>query len=114
MEEAPAKTNSLQYVVAVLVMSMLGVIAVVAVTIIRPDKDNTTLIAAMIGFLTPTTMALLAFMKSQETHKAVNGRLDAFIKAATDLARSQGVDDEKKRAALETINKLHNEIADKP
>jgi hypothetical protein len=42
-------------------------------------------------------MALLAFMKSQETHLAVNSRLDAFISAAEHVARMDGTEQERKR-----------------
>jgi hypothetical protein len=112
--ESLHKPDNRSYIVAVLIMSLLGIGAIICITVLRPEKDNTNLISSTIGFLAPTTMALLAFMKSQETHKAVNSRLDAFIKAASDLAHAQGIDDEKKRAALEALAKLGNSITEKP
>lgn len=111
MEESPVRAQSnMPYVVAVLVMSLLGVGAIIGITLMRPDKDNTTVIASLVGFLAPTTMALLAFMKSQETHKAVNGRMDKFIKAAVAFAYTQGADEERKRAALEALERLSDEF----
>lgn len=92
MEDKPSPPpNNFQYVVAVLIMSALGVAAVIAVTLMRPSQDNTVLIASIFGFLLPTTMALLAFMKSQETHLSVNSRLDAFLSEARLAAKAEGV-----------------------
>ena len=72
--------NGLTYVVAVVLMMALGVVGAVSVIFIRPEQDNTLLIASIFGFLTPTTLSLLAYMKSQETHKAVNSRMSEFIR----------------------------------
>jgi hypothetical protein len=41
--------------------------------------------------ITPTTVALLAFLKAQETHLSVNSRLDAFMANAKLAAHAQGV-----------------------
>jgi hypothetical protein len=82
--------NNVPYIIAVVVMAVIGVVAVVAITIARPDKDNTAVYAIIFSSLTPTTLALLAFMKSQETHLAVNSRLDQFIENADRAARSEG------------------------
>lgn len=83
--------RNLQYVVAVVVMSGLGIVSVLAITLMKPEQDNTVIIASVFGFLLPTTMALLAFMKSQETHLSVNSRLEAFINEARELARAEGM-----------------------
>lgn len=63
---------------------MLGfsVAGATVVSVVRPGQDNAALITAIFGFLTPTTLSLLAFMKSQETHLAVNSRLTQFIENA--------------------------------
>lgn len=71
-------SNNAPYVIAVVVMALIGVIAVVLIVLIRPDKDNSVLIATIGSFILPTTVALLAFMKSQETHVVVNSRMDEF------------------------------------
>ena len=64
---------------AVLIMSILGVLAVLVITLVRPDVDNASLIGQVLGYLLPTTMALLAFLKSQETHSEVNSRMTEFV-----------------------------------
>lgn len=86
-----AASSNIQYVVAVLIMSAFGVAAVVSITVLRPSQDNTVLIASVFGFLLPTTMALLAFLKTQETHLMVNSRLEDFIKEAKAASRAEGV-----------------------
>lgn len=83
--------GNLPYVIAVVAMAGLGVFGVVLITLLRPDKDNALLIASVLGFLTPTLMALLAFMKSQETKLLVNGRLDAMMESAKTAAFHEGV-----------------------
>lgn len=82
--------NNTPYLVAVLIMALIGVLGVVGVTYLRPGEDNTVLIGLVLGFLAPTTLSLLAFMKSQETHLSVNSRLDDFIRNAENAARGEG------------------------
>jgi hypothetical protein len=83
--------NNLPYIVAVIMMMVIGVAGVVIITLGRPNQDNTQLITTILGFLAPTTLSLLAFMKAQETHLSVNSRLDAFMRNAELAARVQGV-----------------------
>lgn len=99
------ETKPVPYVIAVLLMSALGIFAVILITVTRPDKDNTLLIASVFGFLTPTTISLLSFMKSSETHTAVNGRLDAFIEQAQQSALAAGAS-VGRRAAEERADTL--------
>jgi hypothetical protein len=83
--------NNLPYVIAVVIMMGLGVIGVVTIAIFRPLQDNTLIITTLLGFLAPTTLSLLAFMKAQETHLSVNSRLDAFMRTATYAAHAKGL-----------------------
>ena len=82
--------DNLPYVIAVVCVLGFGVAGTVAITFARPDKDNAVLIGLVLGFIAPTALSLLAFMKSQETHLSVNSRLDAFMKNATTAARAEG------------------------
>lgn len=83
-------TSNTSYLIAVLVMVGIGVAAIVAIYAIRPDKDNAAIIATVVALITPTTMALLAFMKAQETHLSVNSRLDAFMESAKRASHAEG------------------------
>lgn len=92
MDQKSSSTSSnVPYLVAVVIMTLLALGAVLAVLVLRPGQDNTQLIATIVGFCVPTTTAILAFMKSQETHLAVNSRLDSFMKQHADSARAEGV-----------------------
>ncbi|SRR5258706_7994129 len=84
-----SENKNLPYLIAVTIMAIIAVIGIVIVAIVHP-ADSMLIIGAIIGFLTPTTLSLLAFMKSQETHQAVNGRLGQFIENSNALAASQG------------------------
>ena len=83
--------NNLPYIVAVVVMVVVGVAAFAAIAIARPAQDLGALAGQVFSVITPTTVALLAFLKAQETHLSVNSRLDAFMANAKLAAHAQGV-----------------------
>lgn len=85
-----AAPNNVPYLVAVVVMLGIAIAAITAIAILRPEKDNATLYALILGSTGPTTLALLAFMKSQETHLSVNSRLEQFIQSTDRSARAEG------------------------
>lgn len=93
--------NNMPYVVAVVLMMFFGVTAISVISVLRPEKDNTLLITSIVGFLTPTTLSLLAFMKAQETHLSVNSRLDAFMSNAKMAAHAQGLDEGRVQGRME-------------
>lgn len=82
--------NNLPYLVAVVAMMAIAFVAIVVIVIMLPDRDNMPLIGVIVGFLAPTTLSLLAFMKAQETHLSVNSRLDGFMRNAETAALAQG------------------------
>lgn len=98
-----ALEHNLAYVVAVVVMMLIGVAAVTAVTIFRPGADNAGAIATIVGFIAPTTLSLLAFMKSQETHLSVNSRLDGMLAEARASARAEGREEGRREERLDAI-----------
>lgn len=90
-QKSPIKPpNNTPYLLAVLFMLSLAVVGVIVIIYLRPDIEFLVVVASVSGIIMPTTLSLLAFMKSQETHLSVNGRLDAFIKTAEENARRQG------------------------
>jgi hypothetical protein len=82
--------NNTPYLIAVVLMLGLAIASITAIAILRPEKDNSTLYALILGSIGPTTLALLAFMKSQETHLSVNSRLEQFIQNTDRSARAEG------------------------
>ena len=90
-DKSPTGTaNNTPYLIAIVSMLLIGVVGIAAIVIARPDQDNTVLIATVFAFIGPTTLSLLAFMKSQETHLSVNSRLDGFIRNAEAAASAKG------------------------
>lgn len=77
------------------VLSAVG--AVVAVEVLRPDKDNAALVTAILGVIVPTTAALLALVRGNETERAVrdvhllvNSRLTQLLEQTAVASRAQG------------------------
>lgn len=92
-----APANNLKYIMAVMFMMTLGVVGIVSLVVARPDnKDNLLVIGLILGFLAPTTVSILAFMKTQETHLSVNSRLDAFMAQARIASRAEGLSQGRK------------------
>lgn len=84
--------NTTGYVImAIVVMSLFGIVGVVLVQIMKPDSDNTTLITMIVGFIASMTTSLLALMKAQETHLSVNSRLDQFMSTAKAASHAEGI-----------------------
>jgi cytochrome b subunit of formate dehydrogenase len=78
------------YVLAIVVLSILGVSAVVIVLIVRPPPiDNTPIITVILGFLIPTVTALLAGAV-QQVHIAVNSRLTQLLEITATASHAQG------------------------
>lgn len=100
----------MQYVVAVVVMVFFGVTAVSAIAILRPGQDNAALYALILGFIGPTLLSLLAFLKAQETHLSVNSRLDAFMGTAQTAAHAEGLA-EGRREGRADANRRTDELA---
>lgn len=80
-----------KYIIAVIVMVVIGVFGVLFITWLRPKEDNIALITLIIGLVAPTTLSLLSLMKSQETHLSVNSRLDQFMSNAEKASHAEGV-----------------------
>ncbi|MDD5199254.1 MAG: hypothetical protein PHC88_05570 [Terrimicrobiaceae bacterium] len=91
MVDLSKTASNIPYVVAVVLMTLLALSAIVAITVMRPTQDNTAIMALIISATAPTTLALLAFMKAQETHLSVNSRLNDFMRTASELARAKGI-----------------------
>ena len=97
------KASGTPYVVAVVLMTMIGIVAILILTLVRPDKDNSQLIATILSLIVPTTAAILALMKSQETHLMVNSQLAKWKLDFAALMRAEGgkeaVHEEQERIA---------------
>lgn len=109
------KSSNTPYIIAIIIMATLGALGIVVISLFNPGKDNSLIIASLLGFLTPTTLSLLALMKAQQTHVLVNSRMSEFIdtlkKSAVDksvIARSEGIiegRDSENAKNLDTVEK---------
>lgn len=93
----------MSYVIAIVVMALIAIVAVLAITITRPEVDNTQLIATILGFVGTMTAAVLSLIKSQETHVLVNSQLSQWKADYAARNRAEGakeaVDTEQARVA---------------
>jgi len=92
------KSSMLPYIIAVVFMALLGVVGIITLTVLRPKEDNILVITLILGFLAPTTLSLLALMKTQETHKIVNSELDKWKRTMQSLSFAEGEQAERMRA----------------
>lgn len=96
---------------AIVAVLLIGVTGVVIISVLRPDLDPLAVSAVIFGFLTPTTLSLMSYLKAQETHLAVNSRLDEFIKnaAAAALAAGQEAGRKESEARTDELNRQARE-----
>lgn len=66
------------FVGAVVGLSALGVLSIVGVLLVQPEKDNTSLIATILGFLLPTILSLLG-AAVREVNRTVDGRMSEMM-----------------------------------
>jgi hypothetical protein len=88
------------FVISILVLSALGVIAIITVFAIRPDKDNTAVIATILGFLFPAVTAFIA-ASVREMQQSINGRLTQMLELVKVASKAAGKLEGKKEARTE-------------
>lgn len=95
---------------AIVAVLLIGVAGVVTIAVLRPDLDPLAVSAVIFTFLTPTTLSLLSYLKAQETHLAVNSRLDQFIKNASKAAEAVGKETGRKESEARTDTLARDKI----
>lgn len=85
-----APPNNTPYLVAIVAMVGLTLACIVITLVFYHGPDTMQIIGMIVGASAPTTLALLAFLKSQETHLSVNSRLDEFKRAIEESSRAKG------------------------
>lgn len=87
----PARSDHTNLLVgSTIALAVLAVIAIITIFTIRPDKDNTALVATLMGFLVPLMTALLA-AAVQQVHAAVNSRLSQLLRVTAAKSRAEGM-----------------------
>lgn len=79
------------YIVAVVTILAIAFALIFGILLIRPNVDPTILISLVLTSLAPTIAAVFALIKAQETHLAVNSRLDEWITTANKNAKNEGI-----------------------
>lgn len=87
--QPPTHSSAFVYVVAVVVLSLLGVGSVVILTALNPQKDHSSTIVVILGFLVPIVTALLAGAVSQ-VQKSINGRLTQLLAMTARTHHAEG------------------------
>jgi len=95
---APKPANNNSVIIAVCCMAFLLATFVVLISLVKPGEDNLDLIAIVFAAITPTTVALLAYMKGAENsqavkdvHLAINGRLTQLLAMTETASHAEGV-----------------------
>lgn len=86
------------YLMAIVALSILGVAAVTTIVVVRPEKDYTSTISILLGFLVPIVSALLAAAVHQVS-TSMNGRLSQLLVLTAKSSRAEGVEDQRRAAA---------------
>jgi len=77
------------YIFAILVLCGFAVVFTLGITLIKPEADNTGMIAIIIGIFTPVVTALLAGAL-KENHDAMNSRLTQLLTLTEVSAKAAG------------------------
>jgi len=99
---ANAPSSNMPYLVAAVIVLLIGVATIAVLAKLRPTADITVLAAVVSGFMVAITTSVWAVMKGQETHKTVNSRMDAMLVVVTELAHARGVREGQERQAAAT------------
>ena len=83
------KSKSQFYLTTILILSMTGVISIVILSVVNPTKDNTIIIATILGFLTPTILSLVALMV-KDTHDLTNSRMTELLELTRKSSKAEG------------------------
>src|SRR5256885_3122008 len=83
------RSHATLYVAAVISLSVLAIAAILTIFIVRPDKDNTPLVAVILGFLVPLVSTFLA-ASVRQVHLAVNGRLTQLLAQTAKSSHAEG------------------------
>ena len=83
------KDNTGILVAATISLAALAVVSITTIFIVRPDRDNTALIATLLSVLVPLMTGLLA-AAVQQVHLAVNSRLTQLLRMTAEKSRAEG------------------------
>lgn len=90
--------SNVPVIIASCSMAVLLAFFVILISIIRPGSDNLTLIGIVVATITPTSVALLAYLKTLDNsadvkgvQQAINGRLTQLLVMTEAASHAQGL-----------------------
>lgn len=110
------KQSPVPALLAVFGIVVLAVVAILAVTALRPREDNTNLITNLMSILLPTTIALLAYLKGTENATSIHdvGRENALaIDATKTIAKESKEASESNKAIVQENKAAIQEVGDR-
>ena len=99
--------SNVPVIIASCSMAVLLSFFVILISIIRPDSDNLALIGIVVATIAPTSVALLAYLKTidngvvvQEVRQAVDGRQTQLLAMTETASYAQGLADGTKAGTV--------------
>lgn len=89
LRSIPPMRSPMFYVVTIFGLCLLGISSILAIVVLRPEGDNTTIIIAIVGFLAPTVAAIVALMV-KDVHVLINSRMTELLVATAQASRAEG------------------------
>jgi hypothetical protein len=111
---ASTPSSAIPYVAAAVIVVMSGLVALLLLAELRPALDITIAAGVVSAFIVSITTGVLAFMKSQETHKTVNSRMDGMLAVVRELAHERGLKEGRETqatAAAKTVAEAAEVVA---
>lgn len=95
-------SSSAPFIWSIVVMATIVISGVVFLQTSHPEIDNTATMVQIFGFAGAIATGLFAAMKSAETHRSVNSRLDEWMRNAEMAAEAKGISEGRDAANLRT------------
>lgn len=88
--DKPKAPSNAPYLITIVIMMIIGILGVLGFLTVRPQENILVVSGIMFAIITPITTSIMAFMQSRDTNKAVNHRLDDFLRDAENAALAKG------------------------
>ncbi len=86
---APVGQKATTFLIVIVALCIIAAGFVLAITVIRPEKDNSSIILSITGIVVPVVTALLA-ATVQQVHLAVNSRLSQLLELTAQASKAEG------------------------
>lgn len=94
--ENPTSIGIGSYILSVTSVAVVAIIAVTVLLVIRPEKDNSTLVTLIFGFASNVAVVTALYIKASDTHSMLNSRMNEFkrsLESASAAAQAKAYQD---------------------